>query len=286
MLQVKRVFDCDFLLPIRGLHSGLSFSSCFYLLYPPPSLQPPPCPLSPHPWTSFWLSLFHLSWQLHPQHPSPIIRILYSSLLFRTLHYFELRSSTFATISPRIFTVPLPLSSHSHICILSFSYWLSSLFSPKHISSSPVSLLYQFLALATDHNIVIGKHHGPWSFLSDLIRHPIHHHCKQTRTQSRSLMQPHLHLEPLRHSYRTPNRCCTVIIHILYYSHVLLCHSRISHAIPHLFPWHLVICFLQVHKHTMLFDCDRCSISISLETFDRVFDEFMFVQMDTKSDAF
>ena len=35
--------------PIRGRHSGFSFSSCFYQLYLPPSLQPQPCPLSPHP---------------------------------------------------------------------------------------------------------------------------------------------------------------------------------------------------------------------------------------------
>ena len=32
--------------PIRGRHTGFSISSCFYLLYPPPSLQPQPCPLS------------------------------------------------------------------------------------------------------------------------------------------------------------------------------------------------------------------------------------------------
>ena len=35
--------------PIRDGHSGFSFSSCFYQLYLPPSLQPQPCPLSPHP---------------------------------------------------------------------------------------------------------------------------------------------------------------------------------------------------------------------------------------------
>ena len=35
--------------PIRGRHSGFSFSSFSYQLYPPPSLQPQPCPLSPHP---------------------------------------------------------------------------------------------------------------------------------------------------------------------------------------------------------------------------------------------
>ena len=37
------------LFPIRGRHSGFSFSSCFYELYLPPSLQPQPWHLSPHP---------------------------------------------------------------------------------------------------------------------------------------------------------------------------------------------------------------------------------------------
>ena len=31
--------------PVRGCHSGVSFSSCFYQLYLPPSLQPQPRPL-------------------------------------------------------------------------------------------------------------------------------------------------------------------------------------------------------------------------------------------------
>ena len=36
-------------------------------------------------------------------------------------------------------------------------------------------------------------------------RHPIHHHCKQTRI---SLVQSHLHIEPLSHCiYRTPHHC-------------------------------------------------------------------------------
>ena len=56
---------------IMGRHSGFSFSSCFYQLYLPLSVQPQPCPLSPHPYTSFLVFPFPLSWQLHPQHPSP-----------------------------------------------------------------------------------------------------------------------------------------------------------------------------------------------------------------------
>ena len=51
-----------------------------------------------------------------------------------------------------------------------------------------------------------------------LIRHPISHHCKQTKAESRSLVQSHLHLEPLWHSYRTHQRCCTVIRHLTYLS--------------------------------------------------------------------
>ena len=35
--------------PIRGRHSGFSFSSYFYQLHLTPSLQPQPCPLSPNP---------------------------------------------------------------------------------------------------------------------------------------------------------------------------------------------------------------------------------------------
>ena len=54
LLQTPSFFFFFFrLFPIRGRHSGFSFSSCFYQLYLPPSLQPQPCPLSPHPYTSF-----------------------------------------------------------------------------------------------------------------------------------------------------------------------------------------------------------------------------------------
>ena len=51
--RVTRQFQIILLLlsafTIRGRHSGFSFSSFSYQLYPPPSLQPQPCPLSPHP---------------------------------------------------------------------------------------------------------------------------------------------------------------------------------------------------------------------------------------------
>ena len=150
---------------------------------------------------------------------------------------------------PRHFhcAVNLPLI-HTHVsCLSPIDFHSSSL---QNISPALQLIFYPFLPLAAYHNVIC-KHHGPWSFLSDIIRHPIHHHCKETRAQSRSLVQSHLHLEPLRHSYRTPHRCYIVIVHILYYSHILLCHSRLSHAILHLFSWHVVIRFLQVHKHTM-----------------------------------
>ena len=55
----------------------------------------------------------------------------------------------------------------------------SCLFVSATMYPAPHFLFCLFLALAADHS-VIGKHHCPWSFLSDLIRHPIHRHCKQT----------------------------------------------------------------------------------------------------------
>ena len=60
-------------------------------------------------------------------------------------------------------------------CLSPIDFHPSSL---QSISLALQFLFYMFLALAADHN-VIGKHHGPWRFLSDLIRHPIHQHCKQ-----------------------------------------------------------------------------------------------------------
>ena len=129
---------------------------------PPPSPPPvfssvPPSPTRtpllvslPHctPSLSLWLVLACRRSLLTFFSTHSILTVLSSSLLFRTLHYF-------VQLSPGIWNHPLssPLllafslcryrypASHSHTCILSFSYWLSSLFSPKHISSSPVSLL-------------------------------------------------------------------------------------------------------------------------------------------------
>ena len=39
---------------VKVRHSGLPISICAYILHLPPSLQPLPCPLSSHPWTSFY----------------------------------------------------------------------------------------------------------------------------------------------------------------------------------------------------------------------------------------
>ena len=143
--------------------------------------------------------------------------------------------------------VNLPLI-HTHVlCLSPIDFHSSSL---QSTYPTLQLLFYPFLALAADHNVIC-KHRGPWSFLSDIIRHPIHYHGKHTMVQSLYLVQFHLHLEPFRHSYRKPHRCCTVLVHIVYNSLILTCQSRLSHAIPHVFSWHLVISFLQIQIHTM-----------------------------------
>ena len=159
-----------------------------------------------------------------------------------------MKSSTFATSFPCIFTVPLPVSclSFTHTFCLSPCYFHSSFL--QSISPALQVLFYMFLALAADHN-VIGKHHRPWSFLSDLILSITF--CKQTRAQSRSLVQSYLHLETLRHSYRAPHRC---------HHNYLVLFSRTSLPIEtfacNTTPLLLVPCrgYLQVDKHTMHLD--------------------------------
>ena len=80
---------------------------------------------------------------LQPFHPA--CTLFFTSLphspLLCTVEPRYLKSSTFATSSPCIFTVPLTCLSFTHTCILSFYYCLSFHFSPKRISSSPASLL-------------------------------------------------------------------------------------------------------------------------------------------------
>ena len=87
--------------PIRGRHRGFSVSSCSNLLYPPPSLQHQPCRLSQY--TNkppFWPSRFPLSRQIHPQHPSPNIPIIFS---------------LYMSIPPQ-YRLPCFLSKPSHRC--------------------------------------------------------------------------------------------------------------------------------------------------------------------------
>ncbi|XP_046717109.1 protein yippee-like 1 isoform X2 [Silurus meridionalis] len=54
------------------------------------------------------------------------------------------------------------------------------------------ALLHLLPTLTTNYNIIC-KHKV--RLLSDLVRQPVHHHCKQKRVQSRSLMQSHRHLK-------------------------------------------------------------------------------------------
>ena len=157
-----------------------------------------------------------------------------------------LKSSTFATSFPCIFTVPFTCLSFTHtFCLSPCDFHPSSL---QSVSPALQLLFYMFLALAADHN-VIGKHHGTWSFLSDLILSITF--CKQTRAQSRSLVQCYLHIEPLRHSYSAPHRC---------HHNYLVLLSRTSLPIEtfacNTTPLLLVPChgYLQVHKHTMHLD--------------------------------
>ena len=112
-----------------------------------------------------------------------------------------------------------PLVSHRAV-ILSLIHTHVFCLSPIDFHHSSLQLYLQLSSFSSTCSLlslqitcyVTGKHHGPWSFLSDLIRHPIHHHCKQIRDQSRCSMQSHLQLEPLLHSYHTPHRCCTVLV--------------------------------------------------------------------------
>ena len=75
-------------------HIRFFISIWSYLLHPPPSVQPLPCPLWLHP---FRPSPFPLSWQFHLQHPSPI----YPSLFLRTCPiHLSLASRVFSPDRP------------------------------------------------------------------------------------------------------------------------------------------------------------------------------------------
>ncbi|XP_067362046.1 25-hydroxyvitamin D-1 alpha hydroxylase, mitochondrial isoform X1 [Channa argus] len=79
--------------------------------------------------------------------------------------------------------------------------WLHQLFpKPWKIFCQCWDYMFDF-----DHNIIC-KHHSSRRFLSNLICQPVHHQSKQEGAQSRSLMQTHLHLELLCHTYSTPHQ--------------------------------------------------------------------------------
>ena len=127
--------------------------------------------------------------------------------VFEILHFRHLFSLHFHC------AVKLPLS-----CIPSFSYWLSFLFSPKHIYSSPDYLLPVPCSRCRSQC----HRQTSWSTERNLWKHPSSYPLLlQTNKQGLKAdpwCNPFLHLEPLRHSYCTPHRCCTAIIHILYCS--------------------------------------------------------------------
>ena len=124
------------------------------------------------------------SWHSSPPIPSCMYSVLhFSSALSITLYswaqVFEILH--FRHLFLHFHSAVILPFIHTHVfCLSPIDFHPSSL---KSISPALQFLFYMCLALAADHN-VIGKHHGPWSFLSDLIRHPIHHHCKQTRAQT------------------------------------------------------------------------------------------------------
>ena len=81
--------------PIRGRHSRFSISNCSNLLYSPPSLQPQPCPLSPHSSTSF------LAFPVSSFLATPSSAVI---------QYF--RSCTMSSVSWYFFMSPFMLSLH------------------------------------------------------------------------------------------------------------------------------------------------------------------------------
>lgn len=118
-----------------------------------------------------WCTLTHL-------HPTP--PYLHSSSLLRTSRYFEELTST---SSPILVSSP-PSLFHTQVFRFSPDFHSSSL---QFIFRPLQTLLNLLPTLTIDHN-VIPQHHRPSRFLPDLVLQSIHHHCKQGRSQSRSLM--------------------------------------------------------------------------------------------------
>ena len=124
---------------------------------------------------------FHSSWYSPianhscPTIPSCLYSLLHFSSAFSITLYswaqiFEILH--FRDLFSLIFTVPLSCLSFTHM------YCLSPI--DFHSSSLQSISLSSFRSSHADHNVL--KTYG-WSFLSDIISYPIHHHCKQTRAQ-------------------------------------------------------------------------------------------------------
>uniref|UniRef100_A0A8C4QEN8 Uncharacterized protein n=1 Tax=Eptatretus burgeri TaxID=7764 RepID=A0A8C4QEN8_EPTBU len=160
-----------------------------------------------------------------------LLALLMSTLLIERLGRKPLLIGGYSMIALSCVIITISLSLQEHV------YWM------PFLSASCVFACILSFGIGPDHD-VIHEHHSPWRLMSDLVRQPAYHHCKQERAQSRYLMQSHLDLKPVCHSDCTPHRCHTVLIHILHHPHILLYHSRLPHTIPQLLSWHPVISFL------------------------------------------
>ena len=167
---------------------------------------------------------------LHPFHHACTLFLTalpYSPLLC-TVKPRHLKSSTFATSSPCIFTVPLTCISYTHMS------YLSSI-------SSTRSFLLLHIAMSSA-NIMV---HGASSLISSITiankqRLKTDPWCSPTFNSNLSVTHTAHFIVVVLSSYI-----------ILYYAHILLCQTSLSHATPHLFYWHLAVSFLHSQRHTM-----------------------------------
>ena len=173
--------------PVTGRQSGFSISIWSYLLHSPPSLQLLPCPLSLITSINLLLGLLrfvfsgssilsillpifqythHLS-SVHV-HTTSVLPLVFSlqtfppvlslwcthsrSCPFVSLLMKIMKSSTFATSSPCILTVPLSRLSFTHM----YSVFLLFTFVPLLSNASPASLPYMFLAhsIIVEHSVI------------------------------------------------------------------------------------------------------------------------------------
>ncbi|KAF3701374.1 hypothetical protein EXN66_Car017062 [Channa argus] len=155
---------------------------------------------------------------------------LASSPLFHTLCCAEPHHSTWVSLI------------HIHVfCLAVTNLWLIPLLSRADLHLSRFSSTCSLLSLQIT---MSSANSSPRRFLSNLICQSVHHQSKREGAQWRSLMQTHLHLELLCHTYSTPPHGLTAPIHVLHHSNTLLCHSRLIHTIPQLLSQHPVIRFL------------------------------------------